>query len=125
MQMTLEQTSTAVRRIDFAMPRAREDAPSRIDPENFYLIKRASKRDASSRDMALDLLTLRSTAEHMRRGIVRSAEINIRVRYRDSNLSKIDQSLWVYAKSNDFPELEVPPYLEMTEKPATYGVTPA
>jgi hypothetical protein len=87
------------------------------DPEMFYLIKRASKRDASSRYMALDLVTLRSTAEHMRRGIVLSAEINIHVRYRDSAPSKIHPSLRVYAKSNDFPVLAVPPRLEMTEKP--------
>jgi len=87
------------------------------DPDIFYLTKRASKRDPSSRYMALDLPTLRSTAEHMRAGIVRSAEINIHVRYRNSDLSKIDQSLWVYAKSNDFPALVLPPRLEMTEKP--------
>jgi hypothetical protein len=88
------------------------------DPDVFYLTKRASKRDPSSRYMALDLPTLRSTAEHMRAGIVRSAEINIHVRYRNSSdLSKIPQSLWVYAKSNDFPALAAPPRIVMTERP--------
>jgi hypothetical protein len=87
------------------------------DSEIFYLIKRASKRDASSRYMALDLATLRSTAEFMRSGIVRSAEINIHVRYRNSDPSKIHQSLRIYAQSNDFPALAVPPPLQMTEKP--------
>jgi hypothetical protein len=87
------------------------------DPEVFYLIKRASKRDASSRYMALDLPTLRSTAESMRGGIVRSAEINIHVRYRNSNLSKLHQSMHAYARSNDFPTLTVPQRLEMTEMP--------
>jgi hypothetical protein len=86
-------------------------------PGVFYLIKRASKRDPSSRYMALDLPTLRSTAEYMRIGIVRSAEINIHVRYRDSDLSEIDQSIRVYATSSDFPALAVPPRLEMTERP--------
>src|ERR1700694_170922 len=40
------------------------------DPDVFYLTKRASKRDPSSRYMALDLPTLRSTAESMQSGIV-------------------------------------------------------
>jgi hypothetical protein len=71
----------------------------------------------SSRYMALDLPTLRLAAESMRTGIVRSAEINIHVRYRDSDVSKIDQSLRVYAESNDFPASAVPPRLEMTERP--------
>jgi hypothetical protein len=87
------------------------------DPEVFYLIKRARKRDASSRYMALDLPTLRSTAESMRTGIVRSAETNIHVRYRNSDLSKLHQSMHVYATSNDFPALTVPERLEMTEMP--------
>jgi hypothetical protein len=87
------------------------------DPEIFYLTKRASKRDASSRYMALDLPTLRSTADFMRTGIVRSAEINIHVRYRNSDLSKLHQSMHVYARSNDFPALTVPRRLEMTEMP--------
>jgi hypothetical protein len=87
------------------------------DPEIFYLIKRANKRDPSSIHMALDLASLRSIAESMRAGIVRSAEINIHVRYRDADLSKLDQSLWIYATSNDFPSLVVPPRLETTEKP--------
>jgi hypothetical protein len=87
------------------------------DPEIFYLIKRANKRDPASIYMALDLATLRSIAESMREGIVRSAEINIHVRYRDSDLSKLDQSLWIYATSNDFPPLAVPPRLETTQKP--------
>jgi hypothetical protein len=85
------------------------------DPEIFYLTKRAGKRDASSRYMALDLPTLRSTAESMRTGIVRSAEIH--VRYRNSDLSKLHQSMHVYARSNDFPALTVPQRLEMTEMP--------
>jgi hypothetical protein len=87
------------------------------DPDVFYLTKRASKRDPSSRYMALNLTTLRSTAEHMRAGIVRSAEINIHVRYRNSDLSKVHQSLWAFAKSNEFPPLTIPRRLEMTEQP--------
>jgi hypothetical protein len=87
------------------------------DPEIFYLIKRANKRDPSSIYMALDLATLRSTAESMREGIVRSAEINIHVRYRDSDLSNLDKSLWIYATSNEFPPLVVPSPLETTEMP--------
>ncbi len=87
------------------------------DPNMFYLTKRASKRDHSSRYMKLDLATLRSTAEHMRAGIVRSAEINIHVRYRNTDLTKVHQSIWVYAKSNNFPALTIPPRLELTEQP--------
>jgi hypothetical protein len=87
------------------------------DPELFYLIKRASKRDASSRYMALDLPTLRSIADSMRTGIVRSAEINIHVRYRNTDISKLHQSMHVYAKSNDFPALKVPERVEMTDIP--------
>jgi hypothetical protein len=87
------------------------------DPEIFYLIKRANKHDPSSIYMALDLATLRSIAESIREGIVRSAEINIHVRYRNSDRSNLDQSLWVYATSNEFPPLMVPPRLITTEKP--------
>jgi hypothetical protein len=87
------------------------------DPEIFYLTKRASKRDASSPYLALDLPTLRSTPNAMRTGIVRSAEINIHVRYRNSDLSKLHQSMHVYAQSNDFPALTIPQSLEMTEMP--------
>jgi hypothetical protein len=87
------------------------------DPNMFYLIKRASKRDHSSRYMKLDLPTLRATAEQMRAGIVRSAEINIHIRYRSADLSRVEQSLWVYAKSNNFPALTIPPHLELTERP--------
>jgi len=87
------------------------------DRNMFYLTKRASKRDHSSKYMKLDLAALRKTAEHMRAGIVRSAEINIHVQYRNADLSKIHQSLWVYAKSNDFPTLGIPPRLELTDLP--------
>jgi hypothetical protein len=87
------------------------------NPEMFYLTKRANKRDPSSIYMALDLATLRSTAESMREGIVRSAEICIHVRYRDSDLSKIDQSIRIYATSNEFLPLIMPAPLETTEKP--------
>ena len=87
------------------------------DPDIFYLIKRANRRDPSSIYMALDLATLRSTAESMREAIVRSAEVNIHARYRDSELSNLDKSMWIYAKSNEFPPLLVPSPLETTEKP--------
>lgn len=87
------------------------------DPEIFYLIKRASKSDGSSRYLALDLATLRSTAEHLRTGIVRSAEINLHVRYRDVDPATIHESIRIYARSNDFPALTIPAHLEMTETP--------
>jgi hypothetical protein len=87
------------------------------DPDILYLTKRASKRDHSSRYMKLDLPTLRATAEQMRAGIVRSAEINIHVRYRNADLSKIDQSIRIYAQSSNFPALTVPPRIELTEQP--------
>jgi hypothetical protein len=87
------------------------------DPNMFYLIKRASKRDHSSKYMKLDLSTLRLTAERMRSGIVRSAEINIHIRYRNTDLSKIDQSIWAYAESNDFPALMIPVPLVLTDRP--------
>jgi hypothetical protein len=87
------------------------------DPEIFYLIKRASKHDPSSIYMALDLVTLRSTAESMRQGIVRSAEINIHVRYRDLDVSRLDQSVRIYATSNEFPTMIIPPPLETTKRP--------
>jgi hypothetical protein len=87
------------------------------NPEIFYLTKRANKSDPSSIYMALDLTTLRSIAESMREGIVRSAELNIHVRYRNADLSKLHKSLWVYATSNEFPTLAVPPSLKTTELP--------
>lgn len=87
------------------------------DPNIFYLIKRASKRDHSSKYMKLNLKALRSTAEHMRDGIVRSAEINIHVRYRNSDLSKLQESLRMYASSNEFPALSIPPRLDLTDRP--------
>jgi hypothetical protein len=87
------------------------------DPNVFYLTKRAGKRDYSSKHMALDLQTLRSTAEHMRAGIIRSAEINIHVRYRNSDLSNLHESLWVYASTNEFPDMTIPQRLELTDLP--------
>jgi hypothetical protein len=87
------------------------------DPNIFYLTKRASKRDHSSKYMKLDLQTLRSTAEHMREGIVRSSEINIHVRYRITNLSKVPEGARPFANSNYFAALSIPPRLDLTDKP--------
>ncbi len=75
------------------------------DPGVLYLTKRASKRDYSSRYIAADLSVLRSTAENMRKGIIRSAEINIYVRFRKENLSEVDLSIRAYVESPDFTPL--------------------
>lgn len=93
------------------------------DPDLFYLTKRASKSDPSSRYMALDLKTLRSTAEFMRAGIVRCAELNIYVRYRSSSseaLALLPEDIQTFASSKDFPALDIPARIELSEYPVTW-----
>jgi hypothetical protein len=89
------------------------------DPNIFYLTKRAGKRDPKPTYLALSLAQLRDVAEKMRQGIVLSAEINIHVRYRNLDPSKIEESLRVYAKRPpSFQLLAVPEKLSVTERPS-------
>jgi hypothetical protein len=89
------------------------------NPDVFYLTKRAGKRDPKSTYLALSLDQLRGAAENMRRGIVLAAEINIHVRYRHLDLSKIEESLRVYAKTPpSFALLPIPEKLIVTDYPS-------
>jgi len=90
-------------------------------PDTFYFIKRAEKRAPGSHYLAFRLQELRDVAEQMRAGVVAAAEINIHVRYRELDPSKIEASLRVYAvKPPLFALLTIPEPLNVTETPNSF-----